>query len=87
MAWRLGQDIAEGSYVNLGVGIPLLVLDHGAGLCLRDHLPNSENGVLGMKPKDETDGIRPDDLTNAGTAAGLRWCPAPPCFTTRTASS
>ena len=64
MAWRLGQDIAEGSYVNLGVGIPLLVLDHApAG---REIIFHSENGVLGMKPKDETDGIRLDDLTNAG---------------------
>ena len=64
MAWRLGQDIADGSYVNLGVGIPLLVLEHTpAG---REIIFHSENGVLGMKPKDETDGIRPDDLTNAG---------------------
>ncbi len=64
MAWRLGRDIAEGSYVNLGVGIPLLVLDHAPGD--REIIFHSENGVLGMKPKDETDGIRPDDLTNAG---------------------
>jgi 3-oxoadipate CoA-transferase beta subunit len=48
MAARLAQDIPEGWYVNLGIGIPLLVGDHVPPE--REVVIHSENGLLGMGP-------------------------------------
>ncbi|MBX3499005.1 MAG: 3-oxoacid CoA-transferase subunit B [Alphaproteobacteria bacterium] len=48
MAWRAAQDIADGTVVNLGIGIPVLASDHlPAG---RDVFFQSENGVIGVGP-------------------------------------
>ena len=48
MAQRLAQDIPDGSYVNLGIGIPELVAKFvPAGRSLIYH---TENGMLGMGP-------------------------------------
>ena len=48
MAWRAAQDIADGTVVNLGIGIPTLASDHlPAG---RDVFFQSENGVIGVGP-------------------------------------
>jgi len=63
MAWRAAQDVAEGAYVNLGIGLPTLVSDFiPAG---REVVVHSENGILGMggapKPGEED-----PDLINAG---------------------
>jgi 3-oxoadipate CoA-transferase, beta subunit len=63
MAWRAAQDVAEGSYVNLGIGMPTLVSDYlPPG---REIVVHSENGILGMggapKPGEED-----KDLVNAG---------------------
>ena len=48
IAAHAARDIPEGYYVNLGIGIPVLVADHiPAG---REVIIHSENGVLGMGP-------------------------------------
>ena len=62
MAQLVTLDIPEGSYVNLGIGMPTLVGD-----CLppeREIILHSENGILGMGPADAS---RPfdEDLVNA----------------------
>jgi 3-oxoadipate CoA-transferase beta subunit len=48
MAARAAQDIPEGWYVNLGIGIPTMVADHVP--TEREVIFHSENGVLGMGP-------------------------------------
>ncbi len=48
MAARLAQDIPEGWYVNLGIGIPLLVGDYIPSD--REVVLQSENGIVGMGP-------------------------------------
>jgi 3-oxoadipate CoA-transferase beta subunit len=51
MAWRAAQDLPEGAFVNLGIGIPTLTASYApAG---REVIFHSENGVLGLGPKPE----------------------------------
>jgi 3-oxoacid CoA-transferase subunit B len=63
IAQRIAQEVKEGYYVNLGIGIPTLVANF-----VRDDIQvefQSENGILGMGPfpfKGEEDA----DLINAG---------------------
>jgi 3-oxoadipate CoA-transferase beta subunit len=48
MAWRLAQDIPNGAYVNLGIGMPELVANYLPPD--REVVFHCENGVLGMGP-------------------------------------
>lgn len=64
MAWRAAQDIADGTVVNLGLGIPVLASDYlPAG---RDVFFQSENGVIGVGPEAAADKID-TDLVDAGS--------------------
>jgi 3-oxoadipate CoA-transferase beta subunit len=51
MAWRAAQDLPEGAYVNLGIGIPTLAASYVPPG--REVIFHSENGILGMGPKPE----------------------------------
>jgi len=66
MAERLAADIPDGSYVNLGIGLPELVAQHvPAG---REVIYHVENGLLGMGPPPPPGDEEPD-LINAGKKA------------------
>jgi 3-oxoadipate CoA-transferase, beta subunit len=63
MAWRAAQDIEDGAYVNLGIGLPTMVSDFIPED--REIVFHSENGLLGMGPAPKP-GEEDKDLINAG---------------------
>ena len=63
IAWRAAQDLADGAYVNLGIGLPTMVSDFIPAD--REIVLHSENGVLGIGPKPPA-GEEDEDLINAG---------------------
>ncbi|GHE05478.1 3-oxoadipate CoA-transferase subunit B [Defluviimonas sp. 20V17] len=66
IAWRAAQDIADGAYVNLGIGFPEMVARfQPEGRAAVFH---SENGILGFG-KAPSEGQEDWDLINAGKKA------------------
>lgn len=63
VAWRIAQDMTDGSFVNLGIGQPELV----ANFLPKDReiIFHSENGILGMGPEPAPEDID-EELINAG---------------------
>jgi 3-oxoacid CoA-transferase subunit B len=63
IAKRIAQEVRNGMYINLGIGIPTLVanyIPHSMNVVLQ-----SENGLLGIGPFPTEDQVDPD-LINAG---------------------
>ncbi len=63
MAWRAAQDLPDGCFVNLGIGIPTLAASYVPAD--REVIFHSENGVIGLGPKPKP-GEEDPNLTDAG---------------------
>ena len=64
MAWRAGQDIADGTVVNLGLGMPVNVSDYVPHDF--DVVVQSENGIIGVGPLASAN-ASDSDLVDAGS--------------------
>lgn len=64
IAWRAAQDLEEGSYVNLGLGLPTLISNYKPED--RDFMFHSENGIVGVGPLATAEEADPD-FVDAGS--------------------
>ena len=64
MAWRAAQDLPDGAYVNLGLGMPVLAANYAPGD--REIFYHSENGILGVGPVAQGAEIDPE-LVDGGS--------------------
>jgi 3-oxoadipate CoA-transferase beta subunit len=62
IARRVGRDIPDGAYVNLGIGLPTLAANYVP--TDREVIYHSENGILGMGPAPKS-GDEDPDIINA----------------------
>ena len=63
IARRVGRDIPDGAYVNLGIGLPTLAANYVP--TDREVIYHSENGILGLGPSPKP-GEEDLDIINAG---------------------
>jgi 3-oxoacid CoA-transferase B subunit len=63
IARRVGKDIPDGAYVNLGIGLPTLAANYVPAD--REVIYHSENGILGLGPSPKK-GEEDLDIINAG---------------------
>jgi 3-oxoadipate CoA-transferase beta subunit len=64
IAWRAAQDLEEGTYVNLGLGVPTLIANYKP--TDRDFMFHSENGIVGVGPLATEEEADPD-FVDAGS--------------------
>jgi 3-oxoadipate CoA-transferase beta subunit len=69
LAARVSADIPDGSYVNLGVGLPTSV--SGCVPAGREVLFHSENGIIGLGPRPTADSIDADVIDAGKSSATL----------------
>jgi len=64
IAWRAAQDLADGAYVNLGLGLPVLAANYAPSG--RDIMFHSENGIVGVGPVAQG-AVADPDFVDAGS--------------------
>jgi 3-oxoadipate CoA-transferase beta subunit len=70
MAWRAAQDIADGMYVNLGLGMPMTAANYTPPG--RDVFYQTENGILGLGPSPTAEAKDLDLVAPGGNFVTLR---------------
>ncbi|MEF7612739.1 3-oxoacid CoA-transferase subunit B [Aquincola sp. MAHUQ-54] len=69
MARAVALDIPDGSYVNLGIGLPVMVVAHWRAE--QEIMVHSENGILGMRSLDASEPVDPEMMNAAKQPVAL----------------